>query len=72
MQEICITESGVFSILSQQDPHKAEGPDNIPARVLKELAYDLTPILTHLFQQSLDTGELPQEWKSAFITPIFK
>jgi len=72
MQEICITESGVFSILSQLDPHKAGGPDNIPARVLKELAYDLTPILTHLFQQSLDTGELPQDWKSAFITPIFK
>ena len=29
-------------------------------------------MLTHLFKQSLDVGELPQEWKSAFITPIFK
>ena len=40
-------QSGVFSILSQLDPHKAGGPDNIPARVLKELAYDLTPIATY-------------------------
>ena len=29
-------------------------------------------MLTHLFQQSLTTGDIPQEWKSAFVTPIFK
>jgi len=56
-------------LLSQIDPHKAGGPDNIPARVLKELAYQLTPMLT---QQSLNTGNIPQQWKSAFVTPIFK
>ena len=31
-----------------------------------------TPMLTHLFQRSLTTGDIPQEWKSAFVTPIFK
>jgi len=72
MQNICITEAGVYNILSQLDPYKAGGPDNIPACVLKELAHDLTPLLTHLYQQSLDTGTLPQEWKLALITPIFK
>ena len=60
MQDIRIT---VYNILSQLDPHKAEGPDGIPARVLKELAFDLAPILTHLYQQSLNTGTLPAEWK---------
>ena len=39
--------------------HKAGSPDHIPARVLKELAYDLTPMITH--KQSLDVRELPQE-----------
>ena len=72
MQDIHITKPGVHNILSQLDPHKAGGPDGIPARVLKELASDLTPILTHLYQQSLNTGALPEEWKSAFITPVFK
>ena len=72
MQDICITKPGVYDILSQLDLHKAEGPDGIPARVLKELAFDLAPILTHLYQQSLNTGTLPEEWKSAFITPVFK
>jgi len=72
MQNIHITKAGFHNILSQLDPHKAGGPDNIPARVLKELAHDLTRLLTHLYQQSLDTGTLPQEWKLALITPIFK
>ena len=72
IEEITITEPGVFALLSQTDPNKAGGPDNIPARILKELAYQLTPMLTHLFQQSLTTGDIPQEWKSAFVTPLFK
>jgi len=72
LPEINITEHGVFSLLSQIDPYKACGPDKIPARVLKELALELTPMITHLFKQSLATGELPPEWKSAYITPVFK
>ena len=72
LPEINITEHGVFSLLSQIDLYKACGPDNIPARVLKELALELTPMITHLFKQSLATSELPPEWKSAYITPVFK
>ena len=72
IEEITITAPGVFALLSQTDPHKAGSPDNIPVQVLRELATELTPMLTHLFRQSLNTGEIPQEWKSAFVTPIFK
>ena len=72
LPEIDITENGIFSLLSQIDPFKACWPDNIPARVLKELALELTLMTTHLFKQSLATSELPPEWKSAYVTPIFK
>ena len=51
------------------DPHKAGDPDGIPAHVL---AFDLAPILTHLYQQLLNTGALPEKWKSSYITPVFK
>ena len=54
------------------DPHKACGPDNIPAQVLQGSAQDLTPMITHLFKQSLDISELPPEWKTAYVTLIFK
>jgi len=39
---------------------------------LQELAQELTPMITHLFKQSLVISELPPEWKSAYVTPIFK
>ena len=43
-----------------------------PALVLKETAYEITPMLTHLFQQSLDTGDIPHDWRSARVTLIYK
>ena len=53
-------------------PHKPSGPDKIPARVLKETTPVIAPMLTYLFQHSLNTSK---EWKQAYIyyvTPIFK
>ena len=39
---------------------------------LKELAVELGPVFAHLFQQSIDTGEIPKEWSLANICPLFK
>ena len=38
----------------------------------KELASELGPVFAHLFQQSIDTGEIPKEWSLANICPLFK
>ena len=32
----------------------------------------LAPIITLLFQRSLDTGAIPDVWKTANVTPLFK
>ena len=53
-------------------PSKALGPDEHHHRVLKELATELGPVFAHLFQQSIDTGEIPKEWSLANICPLFK
>ena len=53
-------------------PFKASGPDDIPNRLLKELSTELAPAMTALFNQSLQTGQLPQEWKLANVSPIYK
>ena len=53
-------------------PSKALGPDEFHRRVLKELATELGPVFAHLFQQSIDTGEIPKEWSLANICPLFK
>ena len=67
-----ITEKGVLKLLQDINPSKAGGPDSVPGRMLKELATELTPFMTLLFRQSLDTGQVPKEWKEQWVNPIFK
>ena len=45
--------------------NKASGPDNLPARFLQERAYEIAPVLTTIFQASLDQGVIPTIWKTA-------
>lgn len=52
--------------------NKACGPDNIPNTVLKECSKEIFPVLSHIFQMSLDSGMLPSDWRNANISPIFK
>ena len=69
---ITVEEDGVFKLLKDIDPNKSTGPDGIPPFILKELASEIAPILTLLFQASLSQGVIPQDWKLAHVTPIFK
>ena len=72
MDHIAISEADVWSILCSLDPHKAEGPDKISPRLLKECATPLTPPLTVLFNQCLTSASIPLEWKVHQITPVYK
>ena len=54
------------------NPNKAAGPDRISSRALKEIADELYRPLTSLFQNSLNSRLVPNQWKSALVTPIFK
>ena len=50
----------------------AAGPDGLGPRILMELQDALSPALATIFQKSLDEGVVPQDWKEANVTPIFK
>ncbi|PKU30840.1 rna-directed dna polymerase from mobile element jockey-like [Limosa lapponica baueri] len=54
------------------DPHKSMGPDGIHPRVLRELAGELTKPLSIIYQHSWSTGEVPDDWRVAKVTPIYK
>ena len=58
MHDIVVTKEGVTKLLKGLNPTKALGPDELHPRVLKELAMELGPVFAHLFQQSIDTGEI--------------
>ena len=72
MDKINITKEGVLKLLKNLDTSKATGPDEITARMLKESAEEIAPVLTSLFQQSLDTGTLPDDWLLANVSALFK
>ena len=72
IQQLSIEVNGVYNLLVNINPHKATGPDGIPSRLLKETAYQMAPLLTFIFQSSLDQGKPPCDWKLANITPLYK
>ena len=67
-----ITTQGVYNILQNLNSYKSPGPDNVHPYALKATSMEISPMLTHLFQQSLNSGILPAQWKHAHITPIHK
>ena len=72
MEDFSVTVEGVEKLLHRRNPGKASGPDLIPARLLKECSEDLAPILTTIFNKSLQTGSVPTDWKKANVSAIFK
>jgi len=72
MQPIQIREEGVGKLLQELNPNKAPGPDKIPPWMLKLAAPSLAPMLTDIYQTSIDQGITPHQWRTANITPIHK
>ena len=71
-EELNITENGILKLLQKINPNKAAGPDNIKPKLLNELATEIAPILTIIFKTSIETGEVPNDWRNANVTPVFK
>ena len=67
-----IEKKGVLKLLTNLKTSKAMGPDSTPNIVLKTCAEELAQGLRDVFQFSLDTGTLPQDWRNANISPVFK
>ena len=72
MPKICIHPAGVTKLLKDLKVFKASGPDSIPNFILHTASVEIAPILTRIFQTSLDTGEVPTDWRDALVVPIFK
>ena len=52
--DIYIMNYGIQKLLEQLNPHKAAGPAGIKTTILKELAKEIAPILTIIFNISYD------------------
>ena len=59
-------------LLAGLNVKKASGPDDISCKLLRELSTELAPILTTIYQQSLEPSQIPADWATAFVSPIYK
>jgi hypothetical protein len=70
--KLTIRENGVEKLLQDINLSKASGPDGIHNCILKECANQITPSLTVIFQKSIDTGTLPEDWLNVNIRCVYK
>jgi hypothetical protein len=73
LTELTLTELEVETILNSLNTNKATGPDEIPARLLKNTAAKVAPSLCRLLNISLQHGIIvPRDWKLANVVPVYK
>jgi hypothetical protein len=67
-----IPDQTVTDFLKKINPKSAPGCVNIDAKLFKFCAVELSPALTSLFNRCVQTNSIPDEWKTAHVTPIYK
>ena len=72
MTELKIDNSMVDKKLKCLDTGKSAGPDGIHPRILSEIKLILTDYLTRIFNLSLATGVVPDDWRTSIVVPLHK
>ena len=69
---ITFSTETVEKLLSSLNVNKSAGPDGIHPRILAELSSEASLPLSIIFEKSMSEGVIPNQWKDANITPLFK
>jgi hypothetical protein len=72
LEKVRITERLVKEKIKKLKTFSSAGPDGIGPQLLQELREEVAPALTVMFSQSLRSGVVPEDWRNANVTPIFK
>jgi Reverse transcriptase (RNA-dependent DNA polymerase)/Endonuclease/Exonuclease/phosphatase family len=67
-----ISASEVEAAIKKMKNGKATGPDDIPVEAWKLLGRRGVDILTGLFNHIIETGEVPETWRTSTTVPIWK
>uniref|UniRef100_A0A674ISQ7 Centrosomal protein 192 n=1 Tax=Terrapene triunguis TaxID=2587831 RepID=A0A674ISQ7_9SAUR len=62
----------IMGLGQQLNGTKTGGPDNLHPRILKELAHEIASPLARIFNESVNSGVVPYDWRIAtfFCTPL--
>ena len=66
------SQEEVINSLNSLKNNKSPGPDGIASEFLKTTKHYISPLLTKIFNQMLNTGIFPHTWGRSIICPIFK
>ncbi|KAK3538654.1 hypothetical protein QTP86_010983 [Hemibagrus guttatus] len=69
-QVLCLSTADVGRTLCRVNPRRSAGPNNIPGRVLRECAKQLTDVFTDIFNISLTSAVAPTCLKRTTIVPM--
>ena len=69
---IVVSEQDVIDVLNTLDPNKAVGPDIISNTMLIAVKNEVAKPLCLLFNKSFQCKIFPNNWKTAFVIPLFK
>ena len=72
IREIILKEFEVKKAMTNLNPNKASGPDEINNKMLITAADIISTPLTKYFNRCLSQGKFPQKWKMANVSPIHK
>ena len=72
MPNMHIPNEMVTQTIRNQKINKSPGPDGIHSRILVELIQQITTPLTIIFRNSLRTHRIPEQWRQAAISAIYK
>lgn len=71
MDPIWLDYNRIVKLINSLTEHKALGPDDMPTVVLKSCSI-VTPFLYKVCDATLTQHELPRDWLSANVFPVFK
>ena len=71
-EELQFDASSVLTAISKLNPDKSMGPDGLAPKLILETKEQISYPLYLLFKKSLQDTVIPDDWKLATVSPIFK
>ena len=72
LSDVSIDQLHIFKLLSKLNSTMVSGPDGIPLMFLRHFAAEVTIPLSFMYDFSLTSGIVPQSWKEANVTVLYK
>ena len=70
--DVNITPENVKKKIGAMRSNAAPGPDKLCPRLLKSVTEQISTPLSTIFKKSLEEGVVPEDWRTANVTPIYK